>query len=113
MDGHDGCHDGWMPCHVAKDRVYDGIGQPECCYVERGGSVIVSNLSMMDDASPEVLEYVENAPNIHRRSANRITPDGCKLMVTLGASAHATHPPSLNSGQAESPSPIDHIVHVS
>ena len=26
---------------VASDRVYDGIAQPERCYVERGGSVIV------------------------------------------------------------------------
>ena len=43
-----------------------------------------------DDASPEVLESMEDASIYMMRSANRITPMSGELRATLGASGAAT-----------------------
>ena len=43
---------------------------------------------------------MKDASMYMRMSTDMITPDGGKAKATLGATAHATHPPSLSGGQA-------------
>ena len=65
----------------------------------------------MDNASPEVLESMEVAANIHGGLTRyMIAPDGGQANDDARGRVHAadppTHPPSLSGGQAESLSPV-------